>query len=153
MTDIQLNWSATAFIADMSMAGADLATDDDLETAVIVSLFTWRRALSDDPLPDFETGRMGWWGDSFSDIDRDRIGSRLWLLRREKLTQQTVNRAKEYAAEALAWMKEDKVATRVDIDAERQGLSTLAMAVTIWRQTGEKVRLDFNNVWESIQNG
>jgi phage gp46-like protein len=34
-----------------------------LTRAVLISLFTWRRAADDDALDDEE--RFGWWGDSF----------------------------------------------------------------------------------------
>jgi len=43
-----------------------------LVRAVMISLFTWRRANPDDALPGTE--RMGWWGDTFPTIANDRIG-------------------------------------------------------------------------------
>ncbi|EPN56356.1 Phage GP46, partial [Pseudomonas syringae pv. actinidiae ICMP 19079] len=48
--------------------------------SVVISLFTWRRAEADDPIDDAE--RFGWWGDTYPTQANDRIGSRLWLLRR-----------------------------------------------------------------------
>ena len=50
---------------------------DDLPRAVINSLFSWRRAESDDILPG--TSRYGWWADTYDD-DGEKFGSRLWLL-------------------------------------------------------------------------
>ncbi len=77
--------------------------NDDVEVslrrAVEISLFTWRRANASDQLEDDE--RYGWWGDSFPLVANDRIGSRLWLLRRRKLTTETIGAAVTYAQEAL----------------------------------------------------
>jgi phage gp46-like protein len=120
-----------------------------LVRAVIVSLFTWRRANPDDSRPAEQ--RMGWWGDTFAPIDNDRIGSRLWLLSRAKLTQETANRAREYALEALQWLIDDGVASRVEVEAERQGQQTLALAVRIYKSDGTvPTDVRFTDVWSFL---
>jgi len=126
-----------------------LQSAEPLVRAVFISLFTWRRAQPDDDLPGTE--RMGWWGDSFAPVEGDRIGSRLWLLARAKLLADTPAKAKEYAEEALQWLLDDGVAAKVDVQAERQGLETLALRVVIYK-TGASVPLDirFTNVWEFL---
>lgn len=63
-----------------------------LERAVIISIFAWRRAEPDDRLPGSE--KNGWWGDTWPDIENDRIGSRFWLLTRDTITPKTLARAK-----------------------------------------------------------
>jgi phage gp46-like protein len=133
---------------DGVQVNAGMMPSDPLVRAVIVSLFTWRRARPDDELPG--SARMGWWGDSFASVDGDRIGSRLWLLARAKLTAQTVARAREYAQEALAWLVADGVASRVEVEAERMGTTGLALACRITRSDGRTVDLRFSNVWESL---
>lgn len=100
---------------DWQQVSPSLAEDDGLETAVILSLFTDRRAEDDDVLPDGTDDRRGWWGDAYPDIDGDRIGSRLWLLHREKDAQRAVNRAREYADEALRWLIDDGIARQVTV--------------------------------------
>lgn len=125
-----------------------------LARAVIISLFTWRRANSDDVLPDPSPGapRMGWWGDSFPGTPNDRIGSRLWLLSREKLTAETLRRAREYATEALAWLIEDGIAARVEVEVERQGLSTLALACRFYKNDGRVLAdIRFTDAWSFLQ--
>ena len=78
----------------------DLATDPGLETAVVLSLFTDRRALPADALPGGGNDRRGYWADAFS----ERLqGSRLWLLSREKELESVRRSAEVYAQEALAW--------------------------------------------------
>src|SRR5207249_4856663 len=98
MTDIALLWDAETQRADLAMAGRYLAQTDELASAVTISLFTWARAKPDDPLPP-QSPRMGWWGDSFATVSGDRIGSRLWLFEREKITPTTLTRIQEAAQE------------------------------------------------------
>ncbi len=79
MADIAVVWDQGC--GSLQLNGADLLTDNSLLTAVIISLFTDRRALDSDEIPDGTRDRRGWWGDSF----RERpVGSRLWLLSRER---------------------------------------------------------------------
>ena len=125
---------------------------DPLVRAVIISLFTWRRAHDDDVLPNAGMSRMGWWGDSFPPVDNDRIGSRLWLLARSKLTDSTAQQAQDYAEEALQWLIDDGVAARVDVSATRQGISTLALTCTVLNRSGAVMaRLQFANLWNFLR--
>lgn len=73
---------------------------DPLTRAVVISLFTHRRADPDDnaDVP------MGWWGDTWPIVANDRYGSKLWLLQRSKLTNALVNTVRGYLREALQWM-------------------------------------------------
>lgn len=134
---------------DVGLAKHDLGTDEGLYTAVVVSLFTDRRAENDDILPGGDD-RRGWWGDSFAEIDGDKIGSRLWLLSREKQLQSVLNRAREYAQEALQWFIEDGIAKQVIVDAwvPRQGV--LGLGVQIIRPDGSKLDFKFDNLWEAM---
>ena len=117
-----------------------------LARAVVISLFTWRRAAPDDKV---EGTRWGWWADGFDGEANDRIGSRLWLLSREKVTNSTMTRAREYAEEALLWLTEQKVATKVTVTVERRGLDGLALLALIEREQGP-VDLRFDNVWSFL---
>ena len=122
-----------------------------LVRAVLISLFTWRRANADDTLPDPKGFRMGWWGDSYPAVANDRIGSRLWLLARAKLTLTTVQRAQDFAEEALQWLIDDGVAARIAVRAERQGLSTLALQCTLFAADGTaNAVLRFDNLWSLL---
>lgn len=127
----------------------DLSQEESLTRAVIISLFTWRRANADDVI---EGQKMGYWGDSVEPPStNDKIGSRLWLLSREKVLQSTINRAREYAQEALQWLIDDGVATRVDVIAERFGVDGIALQCTIYRDDGSQAVLRFDNAWEYIR--
>ena len=123
-----------------------LAVAQPLVRAVVVSLFSWGRAQPDDAV---EGVRWGWWGDGLDGQTNDRIGSRLWLLSREKLSASTLTRAREYAEQSLQWLLEDGVASKVTVTTERRGLDGLAMRVVIERADGP-LNLRFDNVWSFL---
>ena len=148
--DLALTWDSLLGAADLSVTSGDYVTDDGLRTAVELSLFTDRRAEDTDVLPDGETDRRGWWADAVSEVEGDRMGSRLWLLARAKDTPDTFSRAEEYAREALAWMVADKVADRIDVTAERvTEPPALGLDVTIVRPTGRAVSFRFGQAWNA----
>ncbi|MGS1116866.1 phage GP46 family protein [Castellaniella sp. UC4442_H9] len=120
---------------------------DALERAVVISLFTWRRAEASDPVDDDE--RYGYWGDSYPDVPRDRIGSRLWLLRRRTITAQTVRDAERYAREALAWMTEDGVVRGVSVRVDRPSSTRLDLFVTLTLD-GAQREMQFSDVLEVL---
>ncbi|MFV4846653.1 phage GP46 family protein [Edwardsiella tarda] len=104
MSDIASFWNADEILADWQEGRGALLSGIDLQTAILISLFTDRLARADDRFEGSD--RRGWWGDSGDSV---QLGSRLWLLRREKLTTDVARRAEEYAREALAWLKDDGV--------------------------------------------
>lgn len=116
---------------DLSYDGLLFETETGLETAILHSLFTDRRATEEDvilyDLPD----RRGWWGDLTLSDSNDQYGSRLWLLSREKQTPKVLARAEEYAHEALEWLLVDKIATDIEINAEiiRPGICGLSIHI------------------------
>ncbi|PCJ57843.1 MAG: hypothetical protein COA65_08845 [Rhodospirillaceae bacterium] len=153
--DARMVFNSAALAADLDFQSGALALDGGLETAVIVSLFTDRRADVDDELPDGTTRRRGWWGDAVAPVVDgapvlgDRIGSRLWLLAREKQTQSVVLRARDYAREALQWLIDDGIAERIDILAETIRPGVLALAIDIHRPAGDALDFRFDYVWQS----
>lgn len=112
---LSMIWDADVMSGDIEGGPDGLVDDATLRTAILVSLFTDRRAEADDELPEDDGDRRGWIGDALS--DNDRIGSRLWLLKRRKQTEQTRIEAEEYCREALAWLVEDGIASSVEVSA------------------------------------
>ncbi len=146
--DTDLNEGNFNFLTDEQ----DLESDNGLETAVIISLFSDRRAKKDDILPDSNsTDRRGWWGDLVSPaVEGDQIGSRLWLLNREKTLESVLIRAKEYIEEGLLWMLEDGVVAKIEVETERQGMpgnDRLVIGVKIQKIDGNEIALDFEAQW------
>lgn len=119
---------------------------DSLTRAVIISLFSWRRADPDDDSDQ----PMGWWGDTYPTVQNDRIGSRLYLLRRTTLTNKTVELARGYLEQALAWLKEDGVVSRISINVQRRGTDMLTAEVTLYRNDGNSQLITFDDLWSAL---
>lgn len=121
---------------------------DELAQAVLISLFSWRKSELDDGIKAPE--RQGWWGDSFAQTQGDRIGSRLWLLRREKILPITLQRAEAYATEALQWLIDDRVLESVSVRAERGESGRLNLHVICYKRRSERA---FDAVFKDVLNG
>lgn len=147
MTDVAIQWQIVS--GDIALSGANLATDEGLQTAVIVSLFTDRRAEVDDVVPDGSDDRRGWWADAYPNIEGDRIGSRLWLLYREKQLSSVLARSREYAEEALRWLLDDGIASAVRVQAEVVQQGMLGLAVEIERPARDVIEYRFQRLWEA----
>ena len=119
-----------------------------LTRSVLFSLFTWRRAAPDDAVDDDE--RFGWWGDSFPSVADDRIGSRLWLLRRVKLTRQTQLDAEFYAREALQWLIDDGHCSAIEVLSERLDAQRLNLRTQLTLADGERLDINPDNSWQVI---
>lgn len=144
MTDIALRLDSVDQF-DLAMDGVDLATDEGLGTAIVVSLFTDARA-DEGELPDGHTDRRGWWGDVAD--PQDPIGSKLWTLAREKSINAVVVRAEEYAYQALQWLLEDRVVSDIDVTAELLDRDRLAIEVSLARRAGGDVARRFEYNWQ-----
>ena len=120
--DICLHFDQENGLFDALLSGplADLQGDDGLMTAVIISLFTDARAHDDDPLPDAQ-----------GEQTLESIGSRLWLLWREKDLDSVVARARQYAEEALAWLTREGHVSSLSVSVERVQPGHLGISVAV----------------------
>jgi phage gp46-like protein len=119
-------------------------TTDDLKTAVYISLFTDRRADSDDPVDNDNRG--GYWGDS---LETDPLGSRLWILRRAKITSDTIGLIEKYCLEALQWLIDDNIASQIIVTPERNSIDKFRVdiPITITRPNGVTETLNYSLNW------
>lgn len=146
MSDTAIAWMRDLASGDWSMAGADLASGSDLETAILISLFSDREANVDDLIPDGTNDPRGWIGD----VDQPyKIGSRIWLLVRSKQTQETLRLANDYVAEALQWLIDDGAVARFDISTEWTRRGVLGVGVVAYQQGGATQALNFSWVWKA----
>lgn len=122
-----------------------------LQHAVLMSLFSDRRAEPDDEVPDNTGDRRGWWPDA---IQNDLFGSRLWLLDRAVVTDSTPALVEQYMREALQWMLDDGIATAIETEAERQDKDRVAASVTVRRdETLPDIELNFEDIWDPFREG
>lgn len=147
MSDISSFWNADALRADWRADLGALETGNDLQTAIIISLFTDRLARRDDTYDGSD--RRGWWGDSDADM---QLGSRLWLLRREKLTTNVAIRAEEYAKEALDWLKDDGVVSDISCTTQIVMPNRLNLIIRYLPPAGDWQESAFFWIWEQINN-
>lgn len=147
MSDTTIFWDPALGRGDWQLAGADLQSGEDLVTAVLLSLFTDRVANADDVIPDASGDPRGWWGDAGA---RYPIGSRLWLLAREKQTPETQARAQDYIAEALQWLIDDGVVARFDIDTAWIAAGQLGARVIANQSDGTTVAMKFASLWQGV---
>jgi phage gp46-like protein len=131
---------------DVGFTVGDIAADDGLETAVLISLFSDARATEDmiDPI-DRDGDLRGYW----ADLDpSDETGSRLWTIRRAKQLQSILARARGYAAESLRWLIDDKVAERVEVQTSYPARGWMLIEVFIYRPgSSNPVAFRFNYQW------
>lgn len=107
--------------------------EETLDTAVIHSLFTDRRAGDDDKLPLNVTDRRGWCGDGIVCEQGDHYGSLLWLVLSGKQEKDKPARAKFYAEEALQWMIDKGIASKVEAIAWWERMEVMALQISITR--------------------
>jgi phage gp46-like protein len=153
MSDLKIRWDTDLMEGDLVWDDNDLQLDQGLATAVLISLFTDRRATVDDELPDSDsTDRRGFWGDQVLPARvGEQMGSRLWLLERSKSWDEVEGLAEEYTLEALQWMIDDGIVSQIDIDIEAQpregSADDLAIKITLHKDEENKENFLFNYEW------
>ena len=130
-----------------------------LATAVIVALGTDRLADPDDILPDPDsTDRAGWWGDLDAEEIWDGwpIGSRLWLLKRDKIVGPesyqgaTVVRVENYIREAIQPFLDLKIASQLEVRAVRVGVERIDALIRLYRGPSLEVELRYQVLWNEM---
>jgi phage gp46-like protein len=154
--DVKISWDEILLEGDFLYSEGDLTGDAGLETAVIISIFSDRRAEPEDELPDSQdSDRRGWWGDLTLEQTAagfDKLGSRLWLLERAKTVPETLVKAKAYIEESLQWLVDDGIAVKVEVEVERQGIAEngiLAFGVKIYKSDNDVEAFHFSEQWTS----
>lgn len=104
--------------SDQVESRGGLRAEAALHTATLICLFTDAHAAADDELPTDDGDRRGWWGDSVRlDGEPDvPLGSKLWLLERAVLNEQTRRRAQDYAEDALAVLAQQGAVARTVVE-------------------------------------
>jgi len=148
--DIAILWDSTAQAGDLRYKDGDLVAEPGLTTAVLLSLFCDARANDDSGITNPDEKR-GWWGDLLDPVQSVAgLGSNLWLLGREKVTQSVMNLVEQYILDALQWMLDDGVVQKLDVTVERQGsveTPVLAAAIKLSFADGETQVIKFKDLW------
>ena len=124
---------------------ADLTTTEGLESSIIASLFSDRRAAADEGISN-PLQRRGWIGNMIAEVPGDNFGSGLWLYEQKRLTQEVATGLRLEAEQALDWMVEQSLATSVAakvvmVPKERQALLAIDLVETSGDVTSRAYRL------------
>lgn len=101
-------------VYDIAVMDGEILIEDTLETSIVLSLLSDRRVRQDELSREF-TDQRGFWGDLLG--DSPPIGSKLWLLNREKLAYGPRFKAENYAKEALEHLVEDDFLDGCEVSA------------------------------------
>lgn len=153
-------WDSEHLLGDWRVAPAadpanpgGLDASAQLASAVYISLFTDRRA-PEGWRPEVED-RRGWWGDGVEPQgeDLDPLGSHLWLLRNEIVSDENAELARLYALEALAWLLRERIVASVAVESGilEPARNGVWIAVTLTdRQGAIAFNRRFERIWREI---
>ncbi len=152
MSDYSFTFSKVKGYADMQIANGDFLLGDDLETSATISLFSDRRATDSEFRRFAGEGEKpslnrGWWCDTFLE---STMGSGLWLITREKRTNETLATCENYVNEALRYLISDGVARTVNTEATFND-DILEFTVSIAREDNETSLMTFAFAWDQLR--
>lgn len=153
MADIRVVWDAEMLRGDWLLAGGTLDETHQLVTAVAVALFTHRTALRDDRLPDpSSSDRRGWWGDFEAQEIRGGwpVGSRLWLISREKQTEETRQRAEDHIREAMTPFIDIGLIESFDLEVDWFAFERLGAEIVLNRGPRGTIAIRFERLWDQL---
>lgn len=150
MADIKIVWDALNMRGDWQISNGDLATGDDLETAVLIMLFSDAALPLDVEPPDGTDDHRGWAGDTYNTAP---IGSLLWTLRRASISNvsATIQRVEDICEKALEPLLTNGVAKSVSVVATYFGNGTIAIEVTITQPSGVVRNFKYQWAWASVE--
>lgn len=93
---------------DLVIEDGDLATSAGLESPLVVSLFTDRRAYSDEGVPD-PLRRRGWLGSTLLPAPDANFGSGLWFYEQARASREVAIGIRSEAESALQWMADENI--------------------------------------------
>jgi len=93
----------------------DFELDTTIENPLNSSLFSNARADSSE-VPKAED-RGGWWGNELYEKIGHQFGSKLYLLKQRRFTEESKNIAVDYIRKGLQWLIDDGVVTDINVNA------------------------------------
>ena len=144
MRDVSLKLQGLYF--DIAIDGQDLEADDGLENALSISIFTDARVTTEQ-LPYGTTNKKGWWGDMFADNPGDKIGSRLWTIHPNKITDETRKLAEDYCRESTKWLIDEGIADTINFTTEYNENKHLNIFIETIRPDGQSEK--YQVLWDA----
>jgi phage gp46-like protein len=155
-------WSTEFGEGDWALADPDgaagsrggLKADAGLATAIILALFTDKRAPEGAALDDGD--RRGWFGDRIdvrADLGETDLGSWIWLYERSALTEELPQLIQDAAVEALEPIRLQGAVARFDVVAEMfRDDDRVDLGVDAFSQDGTKIFSQrFALLWDQVR--
>lgn len=154
MGDVTIVWDPNTGTGDIAMSGLDLLQGQELETAVLISMFTDGQMDPGDIVLDTADPR-GWWADTYSALEDptlpviggDRIGSKIWQAFARIRNQDTLNWLQDQTVKALSWMITDGVAQSVTATTYYTSSGGIGVTVTIVRNSAATI---YDYAWSEL---
>lgn len=149
MNTLELFFDTDLDSASYGYGDLSLTAGDPITSAVLMSLFCRARATEQEMKDQNSDEINGWWGDT----GEYELGSKLWLLTRSKLTNNTLTQAKQYIEQALQWMLDDGLCKIINIFIHRVPVNPNAIRVRlqIVRNDGTEVNMNYDDLWAMIK--
>lgn len=144
-----IRWNNMLSRGDITVTHNGLSLDEGLVTQVLICLFTDARADDDDVIPDGSGDPRGWPGDTYSDFS---WGSRLWLLEREKLTEDVRLRVEDYARLSMQPLLRAGYARNATVTASIIVPDRIAFQVVLTRPDKTTLTIEITRRWEATFN-
>lgn len=149
--DVSLDW--------LLLPNTTLDDSKALATAVIVALGTNALADPAEPLPDPDSSdRCGWWGDMDAELIWNGwpIGSKLWLLRRSKITPAAAGQGativiiENYIRMALQPFVDRKICSGFTVSIARIDKQRIDAQICMYRGPLKAVDLAYQVLWADM---
>lgn len=127
---------------DLAVVQGDLARDTSLRSMILGSLFTDARAADDVTPADGSNDRRGFWAAD----EPQKFGSLLWLHSRSKLTSESAEAVRGAALDALGWLVEQRIASKVEATATIEG-GRVALNVQLTRGAAPR----WSSAWDDLE--
>ena len=99
---------------DIEFDGSDFVMDGGFETSELITTFTDIRVLEEEALDSNDLG--GWFGTELLGYE---IGSKIWLLRRSKINDETLTLLEQYFVDGRQWKIDEGIIDSVTVTATK----------------------------------
>jgi len=149
------SWNAALNTFDWTISGTSLKADDQLYNAIMLCLFTDKRARDDYPLPSAEDDPRGWWGNNInidSNNGEQELGSYLWIYERSAMTDANLKGIEDAVNDALLPLTATGMVARYDSQvAWDKPKGSVCIGVQVYSQDGAKAfDQRFTRVWTQV---
>ena len=143
---------------DWTIDGDSAFENNEIYSAVLMCIFTDRRAPQDLELPGDDDDRRGYHGD-FYDVRTERgeaeLGSLLWLYERAALTDDNIKGMEDAIRDCLLPLESQGLVADYDVTVEAdKNTGKVCVGVTLYAQSRQKIfDARFTRLWAAIYPG